>query len=154
MKNLTIIFGILAFALCNNLLAQIKPYQTIDNAGLNKQERIEVIDKYLVDLASSLQNMQNKLDENSKKLKSLEDTVKFIKEAELKKVEPQLGEKKITPIAASKDLNETEKLKADILALKNQDIEKIKIDFQDLKDTVKAIQATIRSGQLNKQSNE
>lgn len=126
-------------------MAEIKPYQTIDNSGLNKQERIEVIDKYLVDLASSLKNMESKLDENSKKLKSLEEVVKVIKENELKKVEPQLGEKKTTPAVASKDLSETEKLKADILTLKNKDIEKMKIDFEELKDTVRALQATVKS---------
>ncbi|MBC7538314.1 MAG: hypothetical protein H7281_05810 [Bacteriovorax sp.] len=129
-------------------MAEIKTYQSIDNAGLNKQERIEVIDKYLVDLAASLKNMESKLDENSKKLKSLEDVVKVIKETELKKVEPQLGEKKTSPAVASKDLSETEKLKADILTLKNQDIEKMKIDFQELKDTVNALQATIKNFHL------
>ncbi|MDD4974813.1 MAG: hypothetical protein PHY93_10710 [Bacteriovorax sp.] len=129
-------------------MAEIKPYQSIDNAGLNKQERIEVIDKYLVDLAASLKNMENKLDDNAKKLKSLEEIVKVIKEAEEKKAEVKLGEKKTTPALASRDLSETEKLKADILTLKNQDIEKMKVDFQELKDTVNALQATIRSGQL------
>jgi prefoldin subunit 5 len=129
------------------VMAEIKPYQSIDNAGLNKQERIEVIDKYLVDLAASLKNMESKLDDNAKKLKSLENVVKVIKEAQDKKVEEKLGEKKTTPPGASKDLNEMEKLKADILSLKNQDIEKIKVDFQELKDTVSALQATVRSTQ-------
>jgi TolA-binding protein len=142
------LISILMLTVSSPAMAEIKSYQSIDNAGLNKKERIEVIDKYLVDLATSLKNMESKLDENSKKLKSLEDVVKALKEAELKKVEPKLGEKKITPPVASKDLSETEKLKADILTLKNQDIEKMKIDFQELKDTVNALQETIRSSHL------
>lgn len=124
------------------LIAEIKPYQSIDNAGLNKQERIEVIDKYMVDLVSSLKNMENKLDENSKKIKSLEDSFKSMKAAEIKKAEVVLGEKK-TPLP--KDLSEMEKIKADILAMKNQDIEKLKINVDELSDTVKALQATMKT---------
>lgn len=124
------------------LIAEIKPYQSIDNTGLNKQERIEVIDKYMVDLVSSLKNMENKLDENSKKIKSLEDSFKSMKAAEIKKAEVVLGEKK-TPLP--KDLSEMEKIKADILAMKNQDIEKLKINVDELSDTVKALQATMKT---------
>lgn len=139
MFSLVILLSASSFA-----IAEIKPYQSIDNAGLNKQERIEVIDKYLVDLAASLKNMESKLDDNARKLKSLEDVVKGLKGDEEKKVTHELGEKKRPPVLASRDLNETEKLKADILVIKNQDIEKIKIDFQELKDTVRALQATVK----------
>ena len=141
-KKIIIILGSLFLM---NAKAEIKPYQSIENTGLNKQERIEVIDKYLVDLAVSLKNMDSKLEENSKKLKSLEEVIKTIKDADQKKADALLGEKKTTLPLASKDLNEVEKLKSDILTLKNQDIEKMKIDFSELKDTVEALQASFKT---------
>ena len=142
MRKIIIILGSLFLM---NASAEIKPYQSIDNAGLNKQERIEVIDKYLADLAISLKNMDSKLEENSKKLRSLEDVVKAMKEADQKKADALVGQKKTTPPWASNNLNEVEKLKADMLTLKNQDIEKMKIDFSELKDTVQALQASFKT---------
>lgn len=141
MRYVHLLYSLMVFALCSNVVAAIKTYETIDNSGLNKQERIEYIDKYLVDLAANLKNMEGKVDENSKKLKSLDEIVKVLKDAETKKLDPP-AEKK----SASKEMSEADKLKADILALKNQDIEKLKVDLEELKETVKAIQATIRSG--------
>jgi len=142
MKKIIIVLGSLFLT---NARAEIKPYQSIDNAGLNKQERIEVIDKYLVDLVVSLKNMDSKLEENSKKLKSLEEVVKALKDADQKKADALVGQKKTTPPLASNNLNEVEKLKADILTLKNQDIEKMKVDFSELKDTVQALQASFKT---------
>jgi predicted nucleic acid-binding Zn-ribbon protein len=144
MRNFYILIGPILWALSLSVSAEVLPYESIDNTGLNKQERIETIDKYLVTLVASIKKMESKLDENSKKLKSLDDIIKGIKETEQKNTESQLGEKKTTPLLATKDTNEIEKLKADILSLKNQDIERIKIDFQELRDTVKALQATIK----------
>ena len=122
MKIFMIFLGFIFILINQNLKAEIKPYQSIDNSGLNKQERIEVIDKYLVDLVASLKSMENKLDENSKKVKSLEEVVKALKNAELIKPAPPVSEKKNSSVVAAVDLKEVEKLKADLLTLKNQDI--------------------------------
>ncbi|MGZ3787252.1 MAG: hypothetical protein ACXVLQ_01945 [Bacteriovorax sp.] len=146
MKNLNGILFLFIFAVAPTLaIAEIKIFQANDNSGLNKKERIYEVEAYLVDLSNTLRAMENKLDENSKKIKALDDVVKAMKEAEAKKAESQLGEKRIAPSQGS----EMDKLKADVLALKNHDIEKLKINFEELNDTVKAIQASIRSQQKN-----
>lgn len=144
MRNLFYL-SLFSFVLCTRSMATISIYETTDNSGLNKQERIETMDKYLVELSASLKKMENKLEENSNKLKSLEDIVKIIKENQNKLVETSLGEKKVTPKTATKEISEIDKLKADILYLKNKDIEKIKMDFQELQETVKIIQDKIRT---------
>lgn len=136
-----------------NAVADIKVYQSTDNTGLNKQERIESVENYLIDLSRSLRTMEAKLDENAKKMGAIDSVVKAMaaqKAAEDKLVLQKLGEKKSTAPAttvAPEEMNDLEKLKADILILKNDDIEKLKGDFQELNDTVRALQATIK-GQL------
>jgi len=133
-----------------NAVADIKVYQSTDNTGLNKQERIESVESYLIDLSKSLRAMEAKLDENAKKMGAIDSVVKAIvaqKAAEDKMVLQKLGEKKSAAPAttiAPEEMNDLEKLKADILILKNDDIEKLKGDFQELNDTVRALQATIK----------
>lgn len=129
----------------SKIFAEVKPYVTTVNSGQNKLERIDSVDKYLSELSMSLKSMEDKLDENSRKLKTLEEVMKSFKDAKVaeaqKIVSQQVVEKKVAP---PKDLAELEKLKADILVLKNEDIEKLKADFSDLNETVKALQATLR----------
>lgn len=133
-----------------NAVADIKVYQSTDNTGLNKQERIESVENYLIDLSKSLRAMEAKLDENAKKMGAIDSVVKAMaaqKAAEDKLVLQKLGEKKLaapTTTVAPEEMNDLEKLKADILILKNDDIEKLKGDFQELNDTVRALQATIK----------
>lgn len=133
-----------------NAVADIKVYQSTDNTGLNKQERIESVENYLIDLSKSLRAMEAKLDENAKKMGAIDSVVKAMaaqKAAEDKLVLQKLGEKKSASPAttvAPEEMNDLEKLKADILILKNDDIEKLKGDFQELNDTVRALQATIK----------
>lgn len=133
-----------------NAVADIKVYQSTDNTGLNKQERIESVENYLIDLSKSLRAMEAKLDENAKKMGAIDSVVKAMaaqKAAEDKLVLQKLGEKKLAAPAttvAPEEMNDLEKLKADILILKNDDIEKLKGDFQELNDTVRALQATIK----------
>lgn len=134
------IFTILVSSNC--LKAEVQAYESTDNAGLNKRERIDSVEKYLSDLAASLKKMEAKLDENATKVKSIEEVLKAMKDAEAKKMAPKLGEQKV---ADPKDKTEMDKIKADILAMKNQDIEKLKINLEELSDTVKVIQATIRN---------
>lgn len=134
-----------------NAVADIKVYQSTDNTGLNKQERIESVENYLIDLSKSLRAMEARLDENAKKMGAIDSVVKAMvaqKAAEDKVVLQKLGEKKSaapTTTLAPEEMNDLEKLKADILILKNDDIEKLKGDFQELNDTVRALQATIKS---------
>lgn len=125
-----VFFILIQSTICSS---EVKEYKTLDNSGLNKNERIESIDKYLLELSSSLKNMDSKLDENAKKLHSLEQVVNAMKVAEAKKVEPLLGEKK-SPLAITPKESQ----------LKNPEFEKMKVEFKELKDTVEALQATIR----------
>lgn len=136
-------------ALSTNAIAEIKTYQSTDNTGLNKQERIEAVEGYLIELSKSLKSMESKLDENAKKMSDLDHVVKAMaaadKEAAEKMTKEKLGEKKKTPeTAEAKEVTEVEKLKADILVLKNEDIEKLKVQFEEMNDTVKAIQSSLR----------
>jgi hypothetical protein len=123
-------------------VAEIKPDESTDDTGLNKKERIDAIESYLANMGTftaSIKNMETKLEESSKKLKALEETMKTIRGGQVSEV-GALSDKKVTPPVPSKEAAEIEKLKADILALKNQDIEKMKIDFQELREAVKALQ--------------
>ena len=171
MKTLSGLMAFVLFLLCGTLNAQITPYQTAEeiaakakeeervkegkvqtyesgeNVGLNKQERLEHVDTFLSTQNSSLKNMEKKLDDNAKKIKDLESIIKALKEHQAKTdkaLEDKIGEKANPTSSASKELPEAEKLKADILSLKNKDIEKLKNDLSDLSDTVKAIQATLK----------
>jgi flagellar motility protein MotE (MotC chaperone) len=134
--------------LCSGALAEIKSYQSMDNSGLNKKERIESVELYLSELSSTLKSMEAKLLENSSKMKEFENTIKVLatKNSSEASVEQQKNSDKNRPrpTGDSADKNELEKLKADILSLKNNDIEKLKMDYQDLNETVKVLQATVR----------
>jgi TolA-binding protein len=142
----TVLVVLIALFLSNSAQAEVKSYEITENTGLNKLERIDTMDKYLVELSNSIKIMETKLNENSEKIKSLEGVIKIQKEEQLKKQ----NEKIITEVSkssptSSKDLSELEKLKADFIILKNTDIEKLKVDFQDQKETINIIQATLRS---------
>lgn len=153
------IFSSLFFVSLSMAQAEIPDYSSTDNTGLNKKERIDAVETYLANVSKSLQSMEAKLSENSKKLIELDKVVKAIKDEQAKtqakeqakdqskKPEAKLGEVKKSatdnPSAAS-EASELEKLKADILTLKNQDIEKLKTNLDELSETVKAIQATLK----------
>ncbi len=144
-----IIIGFLFVATSSLTMAEVQSYETTDNTGLNKLERLDTVDKYLVELSKSVKAMEAKLDENAKKIQSLDSIVKVLKENEAKLMTEKLGEQKKSRTkeeakVSKDDLTEMEKLKADILALKNKDIEKIKVNVEELSDTVKAIQATLK----------
>lgn len=126
--------------------AEIKAYESTDNTGINKKEQIDVIEKYLTNLSGTLKNMEAKLDANTIKLKTLEDVVKAIKDQDIKKIQDKLGEKKETPPAAtnSPTAEELEKIKADILAIKNEDIEKVQLEVRSLKSSVEQIQGLLK----------
>lgn len=149
MKNF-IIFSTIVFLSCVSVQAEVKIYESTDNTGRNKQERIESVEEYLIDLSKSLKVMEANLAENSKKLGAIDSILKVMatdKAAEDKLLSAKLGEKKKASDVDRKDMNEIEKLKADILVLKNEDIEKLKVDFREINETLKALQNTVR-GQL------
>jgi chromosome segregation ATPase len=135
--------------------SEIRTYQSTDNTGENKYERINTVEKYLIDLSNSLKSMESKLDENAKKIQALDSTIKTIKDKQeamiadseaKKKKESKLGESKTSPAAPdSTEQSELDKLKADVLSLKNHDIERLKVNLEDLSDTVKAMQSTLRT---------
>lgn len=154
-------------------LAEIKTYESTDNTGLNKKERIDTVESYLSTMSTSLQKMESKLDDNAKKIMALDQMIKEVQQKEMKRElqEKEAQGKKVAKKTDSKgeektiegeksaeksedyiDLkvgektqkSEIDKLKADVLAIKNQDIEKLKTNLEELSDTVKALQATIK----------
>lgn len=142
------LLAIVFLAISTVAVAQIKEYQSTDNTGLNKQERIEVVEGYLTNLSKKLQSMEGQLNENSLRLSDLDKLVKKMvadKEAAEKILKEKIVEKKpADQKAAATEQTELEKLRADILVIKNDDIEKLKIDFREMIDTVRALQATMR----------
>ncbi|AUN98195.1 hypothetical protein C0V70_08770 [Bacteriovorax stolpii] len=148
------VFSMLALtmALTTSTFAEIKTYQSTDNTGLNKKEQIDNLERYLMELSGSLKNMEAKLDANAIKIKTLEDIVKAIREQDIKKIQDQLGEKKTDSPAAAQaapgpTMQEMDKLKADILTLKNEDIEKVQSDIRNLNSSVEYIQKMLKIGQ-------
>lgn len=142
----TVIISLFCLGLSSSF-AEIPGYQSTDNTGLNKKERIDAVETYLAKLAESISKLEQKLDENSAQIKNLEKAVKVFREEQAKKVDSKLGEAKVptpgTPLEKTGP-SELQKLKADVMALKNQDIEKLSKSLEELSDTVKAIQATLR----------
>lgn len=137
MRKLIFLF---IFLLSSKVDAQIKIYEDTDNTGVNKLERISIIEKYLIGLSQSLKSMEAKLEANTLRLKTMEDNINSIKDKDLKSIMAQLSEKSEVKEAPSKDASELEKIKADILAMKNEDIEKIKLDLQSLSSALKQLQ--------------
>lgn len=142
----TLVLATLCFG-ASELPAEIPGYQSTDDTGLNKKERIDAVETYLSNLTKSLTKLEQKIDENAKKLSDLDRVVAVLKANEAKKVDSKLGEvKQPTPAnpTGKPEPSELEKLKADVLAIKNQDIEKLKANVEELSDTVKAIQSNLK----------
>jgi hypothetical protein len=72
--------------------AEINIYQDTDNTGASKFERIGVIEKYLISLSGTLKSMEEKVDANSKKLKSLEESIGNLKDKDLKTLSTKVNE--------------------------------------------------------------
>lgn len=79
MKTLlgTLILAII-LSLSTNAIAAISLYQSTDNTGLNKQERIENVEDYLAGLSKTLKAMEEKVNDSTKKIASLESSLKNI----------------------------------------------------------------------------
>lgn len=133
-----LLVSLLLSTLCN---ADIEAYKSTDNTGINKLERIGVIENYLVTLSAALKDMEAKNTLNSVKIETLAASLK-IKEADIKKIQDKLLEKST---AKTPEMAELEKLKQDLIALKNDDIEKMRFQIQGLSNNMDSI-----NGVLNK----
>lgn len=128
--------GLLLFS--QSILADVEVYKDTENTGQNKLERLEGMEKYLVQFSASIKNLESKIEEQSKKMSSLEKEVNALKELEDKRTKTALGQVRNDPQAA---MAEIEKLKADFTTLKNDDIEQIRQDLIMLNKTMKDIRS-------------
>lgn len=140
MKKLILMFGLTFSGLC---VAEIQIYKSTDNTGINKLERIGVIESYLATLSGTLQNIEAKVDASALKISALEKVVAQIKDTDIKNIQAKLGEK--SEPAKNPTTEELDKLKADVTALKNDDIEGLRIQIQGLNSSVQSIQGILRS---------
>ncbi len=143
--NSPLLISFLLFLLLVLSLSEIPPYHSTENVGQNKKERIDSVEKYLIDLSQSLREMDTKIDENAKKVKGLEesvkDTLKELRSLTDKKEQASIDDKKtLVSKEARVDKSEMDKIREDILFLKNKDIEKLKIDFDELRELVKRLE--------------
>lgn len=132
---------IFIFIINASLCAEIPLYKATDNTGLNKLERIDVIEQYLIKLSSTLLKIESRVDGNAQKLSSLEKVLIQIKETDIKKLENKLNEKAV--VTKTPEMDELNKLQADLTTLKNDDIESIRIQIQGLSSSVQLIQTQI-----------
>ncbi len=135
MKTITLT---LCLIFSQSILAKIEVYESTDNTGINKLERIQVLEKYLITLSASLKNLENKIDQDGQKITELEKEIITIKELDQKRTKAAMGEMRNDPQAVMKEID---KLKADVLTLKNDDIEKLKADLLMLNRTMKEIRS-------------
>ena len=119
--------------------AEIPLYKTTDNTGLNKLERIDVIEKYLINISGTLQKIESSVNANVEKIGSLEKLISQIKESDIKDLEKKLSEK--LDNSKSLDRDDLSKLQADLTILKNEDIELIRMQLQGLKSSVQLLQS-------------
>ncbi|MEA9358114.1 hypothetical protein SHI21_17910 [Bacteriovorax sp. PP10] len=140
MKKLILVFGLTLSGLCS---AEVALYKSTDNTGINKLERIGVIEQYLATLSGTLQNIEAKVDATAIKVNALEKVVAQIKETDIKELRTKLGEKSAPPKEIAP--GELDKLKADFTALKNEDIESIRTQIQGLNYSVQSIQGILQS---------
>lgn len=136
-----------------------KVFKTTTEQGMSKFERLEYFDTYLKTISDTMKSLEIKIDENSKKIKSLDENFqKFKLENELAKnkkvpeviIESKKSISKSTSngIESEKNLtanDEIAKIKQDIELLKVKDLGKLRSQINNLADTLEAVQATLRS---------
>lgn len=135
------VLGVL-LVFCAPLKSEIPQYKTTDNTGINKLERIDVIEQYLIKLSGILQNIETKVDASTLKISSLEKTVSEIKETDIKNLETKLEAK--TASVKTPEMEELNKLQADLTTLKNEDIESIRIQLQNIKSSIQLLQSQVK----------
>ena len=139
MKLFALVF---LFIVSAPLKAEIPLYKSTDNTGINKQERIEVIEKYLINISGTLKNIETNVDASVLKISSLEKVVSQIKDTDIKNIERKLAENAIP--SKTPEMDELNKLQADLTTLKNEDIESIRMQIQALKSSVQLLQSQVK----------
>ncbi|MBY0415318.1 MAG: hypothetical protein K2Q18_14195, partial [Bdellovibrionales bacterium] len=119
-------------------------YKNTDNTGINKLERIGVIETYLTTLSATLKGMEAKVLAAELKTNAMEAKL-LAKEDEIKKLKEEIASTKELLFKSTIDPKELDRLKADILEIKNEDIEKIRILVQGLNYSVQSIQGLLES---------
>lgn len=116
--------------------ADLDVYKDTDNTGLNKKERIDSIEKYLIDLSKNVKSLESKFDENAKKIKQLDD--------DLKKIKMELPKDQLNKIGESseslKNNPEINKLRTDFENFRARDFERLKNDFNVLSESLIKLQ--------------
>lgn len=133
-KTLIIFFLILVSL---TTLAAVKEYKETDNEGLYKDERWATIEKHIIELTNAFNKLETKVEENSKALKGLEEKVKSVKTTET--VKPDIVAEAKAP-AGKKIEDELKKINADILTIKDKDLERMKEDIRQLFISTKILQ--------------
>jgi SMC interacting uncharacterized protein involved in chromosome segregation len=124
-----------------NSFSEVQEYKETENQGLNKLERIGHVEKYLSEIGHSMKSLELKLDENSKKMKDLDEVVKKLKIDLDKSIQERVGQKDNKAQSLGEDLN---KVKSEVEALKLKDIEKLKGELSRLTDAVIDIQGRMK----------
>lgn len=120
-----------------SIASEIKAYTVTENQGLNKFERIGVVENYLVSLSQTLQKFESKLDRQDERIKGLESKIETL--TKLKTEETATTRKGVEKTAGNLE-SEIEMLKADILSLKNKDIDPLKNDVSDMSKILRNVE--------------
>lgn len=132
-----------------NTKAQVSVYEDTVNKGMSKEERFEVIEKYMSDFSKTVKEIESKVDDGQKKIKSLSDSINQINlkitKLEEKKIESIKAEEKIDPKKLSEELD---KVKNDLDNLKKIEVGKMSKDIEGLSNVIKSIQLIIKAQKL------
>lgn len=125
----TFISAILGLIFSNfSIASEIKEYSVTENQGLNKFERIGVIENYLVSLSKSLQKFEAKIDAQSEKIKGLESKLDGLEKLKTRETTTE----KVVEKTAMNIEQEIQMIKADIMSMKNKDVDPLKNDVSDM----------------------
>lgn len=121
-------------------------FEESENKGLNKAERLGLIEKHLVNLTREIKDLESKNAENSKTIKELDAVVKKYKEKEQKMVAETEASSAAEKNASDnlKINEELKKLKEDIMSLKNQDIDQMQELINALRFRLDSIEKTLK----------
>lgn len=125
-----------------SIASEIKEYTITENKGLNKFERIGVVENYLASLSQTLQKFESKLDRQDERIKGLESKIEALTKTKTEEtpITRRGGEKTATNLES-----EIEMLKADILSLKNKDIDPLKNDVSDMNKILRNVERILNS---------
>ena len=123
--RLAVIVFFLIILFINSSFAET--FEESENKGLNKAERLSLIEKHLVNLTREMKDLESKNTENSKTIKELDAVIKKYKEQEQKMiVENEASSAAQKNSSDNLKINEElKKLKEDVMSLKNQDIDQM-----------------------------